>query len=62
MLFCVGEVGVWGWVGVCVLVCEMKLFGSTPEAGMVGCCDWAGVPAVDCVGVGSLGQSMGIAL
>ena len=38
----------------------MKLFMSMPGAGTVGCDAWPGVPAIDCDGVGSLGQSIGI--
>ena len=37
-----------------------KLIASIPEAGMVGCCECAGVVGMDCVGVGSRGQSIGM--
>ena len=60
MLVCVPGVGVLRCVGVCGLGCVMKLAVLIPEAGMVGCGDCPGVVGMDCVGVGSCGQSMGM--
>ena len=47
-------------MGVCGFGCVLKLVVLIPEAGMVGGGVWPGVAGIDCVGVGSCGQSMGI--